>query len=185
MSGCNYGCATLADHQQVICNEYPLGGISAAALLECDHTITDFSNAVEWQANIDNRKAFIFKEIKGDIPTAAPASIENPVGCGTAQVPIGMDNTLHWRDSNVLASNDDLYANVNGRKMIVVFFMCEQEQIRVSSKAATITAIPVTVPGGNREVQYYDVSAMFYSKKNIIPMSLYTAPEAIFESEAA
>lgn len=180
---CNYGCATLPDHQQVACNDYSNGGISAIGVLECDYAtnITDFSNASQWTAAIAAGRAKILKSIKGEIPDAAPANIDNPVGCGAQQIMIGQDTTLNWTDANVLAGNDDFYAKLNLRRVYLVAFFCEEGQIRVSSDPATVSARGVMVPGDNRQIQMYNISASFFSKTGEIPFALYTAPAGIFE----
>jgi hypothetical protein len=177
---CNYGCATLPPHQQVACGDFLLGGMSAAFFLECDHTIEDFTNATQWQTNIDSGKAFIIKNIKGEIPAASPNMQDNPVGCGPEQIVQGFDNSIHWLDKNVMTENDDVYAAVNGRRLFVGGYNCEEDEIYVSNALANFTAIPRNVPMSNREQQQYDVTGMFYSKVKEIPFQAYTAPSGIF-----
>lgn len=178
---CNYGCATLPEHQQVACNDYAVGGISAAALVECDQTvITDFSNATQWQAAIAAGLVKVIKGIKAQIPAASPVLVDNTVGCGAAQIIIGMDNTATWTDANVLGANDDLYAKVNLRQSYLVLFMCEQDEIRVSNATVDFQALPVQVPDNSRATQMYSVTASFFSKVGEIPFQLYNAPAGIF-----
>lgn len=178
---CNYNCATLPVHQQVECGAFPTGGISAAAFLDCDHTISDFSNATQWTTNINDGNAVLFRDVKGELPAASPVMVDNPIGCGAQQIMNGNDNTINWTDSNVNASNDELYAKVNTRKGYLVLFMCEEDQIRVSTSLVTMTAGPAMVPNSNQALQMYNVAATFYSKKGVIPMELYDAPAGIFE----
>jgi hypothetical protein len=177
---CNYGCSNLPTHQQIDCNDYAVGGISAVGLLECDHTITDFTNATQWDTNIASGKAKIILAVKGEIPAAAPVQVDNPVGCGSEQILNGFTNTVMWRDANVLASNDDLYASLNKRKLYVVVFMCEQDEIRVSQEPNDFVAVPTTVPMNNREMQMYNVTGTFFTKLGEIPFALYDAPAGIF-----
>lgn len=179
---CNYNCATLPAHQQVECNQYANGGISAAAFIDCDHTISDFSNPTQWQTNITNGNVVILKDIKGEIPAPSAVMVDNPVGCGATQIMIGQDNTATWTDSNVLAGNDDFYAKVNTRKGYLALFLCEEDQIRVSAEIVTMTAGAVTIPNSNQQLQMYNVSAAFFSKVGRIPFELYDAPAGIFTS---
>jgi len=179
-NNCNYGCASLPTHQQVVCNDYAVGGISAVATLECDHTITDFTNATQWNTNIASGKVKLFLGVKGEIPAPSPVQVDNPIGCGAAQILSGMDNTATWRDSNVNASNDDLYAKLNQRRLFVAVFMCEQDEIRVSESPVDFTAVPTIVPANNREMQMYNVTAAFFTKVGEIPFQLYDAPSGIF-----
>lgn len=177
---CNYGCATLPAHQQVVCSDYSLGGISAVFALECDHTITDFSSQIQWQANINAGKVHIFNNVKGEIPASSPNMQDNPVGCGPEQILMGRDNQLHWIDKNVTGSNDDMYARLDNRRLIPGAFMCEEDEVIIGNASADFTIIPRTVPMNNREVQQYDVVAAFYSKRGEIPFRTYNAPSGIF-----
>lgn len=178
---CNYGCSTLPPHQQVVCGDYQLGGMSAMFFLECDHTITDYTSQIQWNENIANGKAFIVMGVKADIPTPAANMQDNPIACGAEQTVQGYDNTLHCVDKNVLAANDDHYAKLNGRKMYVGGFLCEEDKILVSNTKATFNATPRTVPANNREMQFYDITCMFYSKVKEIPFAEYDAPAGIFD----
>jgi|SRR6478752_101485 len=178
---CNYGCASLPAHQQVTCNDYAVGGISAAALIECDQTtITDYTNATQWNAALASGVAKLILDIKGEIPAASPVLVDNPVGCGAQQIVTGMDNTAIWTDANVIGGNDDLYAKLNLRKMYLVLFMCEEGQIRVSESPVDFQAVPVVVPNNSRAMQMYNVTASFFTKTGEIPFQLYSAPSGIF-----
>lgn len=180
MASCNYNCATLPDHLQVDCSDYSLGGISAFATLECDHTISDFTDAAQWATNIASGKAKIYKGVKGEIPAPSPAQVDNPIACGSVQIVLGFDNPFNVKDFNVDASNDDLYAKINKQRLILVAFFCEQDSIRVSSSAANFTAMPVMSPESNRALQMYQVNSTFFSKVGEIPFALYSAPSGIF-----
>jgi len=178
---CNYGCASLPAHQQVSCNDYAVGGISSVALIECDQTtITDYANPTQWAAAILAGTAILIKDIKGEIPAASPVMVDNPIGCGAAQIVDGMDNTAVWSDANVNGGNDDLYAKLNFRKFKLVVFMCEEDQIRVSESAADFQAVPVMIPNNSRALQMYNVTASFFTKVGEIPFQLYSAPSGIF-----
>lgn len=180
MASCNYNCAELPDHLQVDCAEYSLGGVSAFATLDCDHSISDFSDEGEWATAIAAGTAKIYKGVKGDIGAANPAQVDNPIGCGAAQKLIGFDNPMTVKDSNVNANNDDLYAKLNMQNLILVAFMCEQDEIRVSNGAVTFTAVPVMVPENNRVLQMYTIGSTFFSKVGQIPYAVYDAPAGIF-----
>lgn len=178
---CNYGCATLPSHQQIACNDYSVGGISGAALIECDQTtITDYSNATQWTTAIANGTAKVLLGIKGEIPAAAPVLQDNPTGCGAQQIVIGFDNTATWTDANISANNDDLYSKLNFRSYYLVLFMCEQDEIRVSVAPVDFQALPVAVPNSGRAMQTHAITASFFSKVGEIPFQLYNAPAGIF-----
>lgn len=181
MSSCNYGCATLPDHQQVDCGEFSNGGISGLAIIECDHTITDFSSAILWNQNIASGKVKIIKSVKAEVPDSAPASVDNPIGCGAQQIMIGQDTTINWTDANVAAANDDFYAKLNFRRSYIALFSCENGEVLVSSDPATFTARGRMIPNDNRQLSMYNATATLFSKKGEIPLAAYTAPAGIFE----
>lgn len=177
---CNYGCVTLPAHQTVICGDYPLGGISAYAVLECDHTIEDFTSAIDWAANIASGKAKVVMNIKAEVAAAAANMQDNPIGCGPEQIVQGYDNTINITDKNVLANNDDFYAKLNGRRLYLVLFMCEMDEIVVSNTLVDFAASPRAIPMSNRENQQYSIVASFYSRVKEIPLQVYDAPAGIF-----
>lgn len=150
------------------------------AFLECNHTIVDFTSASQWNAAISNGTARLLLDVKGEIPDPSPVMVDNPIGCGATQTMIGQDNTVNWTDSNVLAENDDFYSKVNTRRGFLVAFMCEEDQIRVSSDPVTMSARSAMVPNTNQQLQMYNVTATFFSKVGTIPMQLYDAPAGIF-----
>lgn len=180
MASCNYNCAELPDHLQVDCSEYSLGGVSAFATLDCDHTISDFTSAEEWETNIASGLAKIYKGVKGEVPNSSPVQVDNPIGCGAQQVLLGLDNVLNIKDSNTNTTNDDLYAKLNKQRLIVVAFMCEQNEIAVSNGPAVFTALARNIPEGNRVYQMYQIGSTFFSKVGEIPFAVYDAPEGIF-----
>lgn len=177
---CNYGCATLPNHQQVVCGDFPLGGISSAAFLECNHGITDFSNPSQWQSAISAELAKLILEVKAEIPAASPNMQDNPVGRGSEQIIAGFDNTVTITDKNVSAANDDFYARLNKRKGYLVVYNYENDEIYVSSQPVDFQAIPRTVPLSNKEIQSYTITATFYTKVGEVPMQAYAAPAGIF-----
>lgn len=178
---CNYGCATLPNHQQVTCNDYSLGGLSGVAILDCNHLITDFSNANQWNTEIAAGRARIIKGLKAEIPASSPTMVDAAIACGAAQDMLGQDTTVSWTDNNVTASNDDFYAKLSLRRAFIVVYSCQESEIRVSSDPASFTTPGAIVPMTDRERQSYAISGMFFTKAGNIPMALYTAPAGIFE----
>jgi len=177
---CDYGCATLPDHEQVLCNDYKVGGISSAGLIECDANIADYTDPDDWNTAISNGTVKLINGISGEIPEASPVMVDNPIGSGAAQILIGVDNTITFMDMNVSASNDDFYAKVNLRKMFLVVYNPANNEIRVSAEPVVISALPVTIPKGNRNLQGYKLTATFFTDAGVIPMELFTAPTGIF-----
>lgn len=181
MSSCNYGCATLPDHQQSSCAK-ALGGIGSIAIMDCDHTITNPANAAQWTENIASGKVKVINGVRGEIPTPEAVMIDNTRACGSTQEKLGDNITLSWTDSNVLGENDDFYAKLNSRRAIIAFYMCTEDEIRISTGIASFNALPVTVPNSNQQVQSYTASAMFFVPVPTIATELYDAPVGIFSA---
>ena len=175
----SYCFTTLPDFVQVNCNQYKSGGGSAIAFLETDHSITDFTSASEWNTAIAADEATVIKGVKIDFPAASPATQESPVGCGPENVLTGFDFTLTYIDANVSADNDAAYASLNGRSLNVVWYECEEGEIRVVERECRVTAVPATLPSSNKAFQVYNVTVEWSAPYDSYPVR-YTAPTGIF-----
>lgn len=173
-------CADVPDHIELGCNEFKKGGISAIAVMKCDHTITDFTSAAQWNAAITAGDVKIIKQIKATIGEASPVEGENPVPCGSETILDLLDQTITWKDFNVDALNDDFYQQLNLAKRSVAWYYCEEEEIRVVNDCnVTFTALPPSSPESNREKQFYNVKGAWTSAPDEFPV-LYTAPAGVF-----
>lgn len=176
---CNICVEECNDHEVIACYEdLKKGGISAAALLECGHTITDVTNATQWNTNIASGKAKIIKRILGNVPAPAPVEVPSPVGCGPRQITETFDRTFVFTDSNVSSDNNDFYDCVNNRTFEgLVFFHCEDDEISAQLETDfTVTALGIT-PEDNSQLRNYQVTVKW--RKKSMP-SLHTAPSGIF-----
>lgn len=177
---CDYSCTDLPAHEQVVCGEFLLGGISDAALLDCDHTITDWTSEAEWQTNIDAGKVGLIKNIRGSIPEPSPVEGENPNGCGAATQIDTYDRTAMYKDYNVTASNIDMYNQLNRqKKQLVLRQKCQTGggKIWVIDTAAVYNAIQ-GVNENNREKLMFTVTASWTEFD--MPM-FYDEPTGIFD----
>lgn len=173
-------CAELDEHQENLCNDFPKGGHPALAFLEVDHTITDFTDATQWNTAISNGTARIIKRIKGNLPEPSEQMVDNPVGCGATQILDGFDWTFTWVDASVSAVNDTFYETLNIKEGYFVYYNCSEETIRVVDMTkVTFVAKPMS-PASNKEFQQYMVTANWSTKANEFPV-LYDAPAGIFE----
>lgn len=173
-----YCFAELGEHLVNECG-FINGGSNALAILEVDHAITDFTDATQWQAAIAAEKARIIKDIKGNFPSPSPVTQPNPVGCGPANVTTGYDYTFVWLDSNVNTNNDEFYAALNKKGSYLVWFECENDEIRVVDRDIQYQAFPASLPEANTEYQVYNVTASFSAKPDWWPVR-YAAPAGIF-----
>ena len=147
---CSYNCIDLDNHDKIQCGKFPKGGISTMAILECDHTITDFSSATQWQDAIDDREAVLIEPIRGIFPEAAEIVGVNPTACGSQDILDGFDNTFTWMDFNVSSSNDNFYNEVNQRSSFLVWYECDTDKIRVVELVTTFI-VKLNQPESNKE----------------------------------
>lgn len=174
---CNYNCAELPDHEQVSRCDYLYGGFNAGAIVECDHTITDWSNPSEWTANINAGKAKIFGPVRGSIPEPSPVEGENPNSCGNDTILDGFDRTAIWKDYNVSPANTVFYNALNRRTAYVVLVNCKNGDMIVIDVPANFVALD-SAPESKKEKRMYNVTAKWSSMD--IPES-FEAPAGIFD----
>jgi hypothetical protein len=172
-------CAELPDHVATDCNDYKQGGAPSVAILNLDHTITDFSNDAQWAANIAAGKVKIINRVKASIPENAEVTSENPVACGAQTILDGWDWTMEILDGNRNAFNDSFYENLNLKSAAVVLWMKDEGEVTVVNRACTFKAKPI-FPGSNRERQQYKIIGEWSTKPNEFPQT-FVAPTAVFD----
>lgn len=170
----------LTDFDQVLCDDFLPGGTNAIAILDPDHSITNWDDADEWNAAIAAGEAVILKSVKGEFPSGSAATIENPVACGSENILSGFDYTFSVTDANVTANNDSAWANLNGREVVLVWFECENDEIRVVNRDVRVTTPAATLPASNKEFQVYNAVFEWSTPRDWYPVR-YTAPTGIFE----
>lgn len=115
MANCiNYDCNdALGTYLSNDCGEELLAGGSGIILLECNHQLTDASNATQINAEISAGRAHKIDGVKIGIDEAAPVEVESNVVGGTNKlVTYNRSGTLI--DGNVSNSNVTFYNKVFG-----------------------------------------------------------------------
>lgn len=179
----SYCTADVPDHDNVICEEYLNGGIDAFALIQCDVTFTDFESEAEWVAKEAAGTVIVYRGpgIKGDFPEPSPSKVDNPSACGATQIVTGFDFTFNATDANSTSTNDTNYALVNGRQFRLAWHECETGLMKVTDECVTITATPVMVPGSNKELQMYKITAEWSGGRTSHPVR-YEEPGDFFNA---
>lgn len=173
---CNYNCAELPAHEQVECGQYKHGGYNGVAIIECDHTIDDWSDPAQWLANIASGKVKIIGPVRANIPDGSPVEVENPNACGADTIVDTFNQTAVWSDYNVTAANVDFYNALNRRTTNLVLVNCMDGDITVVEAQVAYVATNMG-PGTKNELRKFTVTA----KWNEFNMpALYDAPEGIF-----
>lgn len=158
----------------------PKGGIPSVGILKTGHNITDFSNAVQTQAAIDAGKLVIFNKVKASLPEPSAVTGENVTGCGAETIVDGFNWELDMKDFNVNKNNDALLKQLNaGSFPGLVFFMCDQNAIRVVQQRIT-TIANLIIPETKKDKQYYNYKFQWYQSAQTEIPELFDAPEGIY-----
>ena len=176
---CSYNCTDLDNHDKVQCGAFPKGGISTIAILECDHVITDFSSATQWQDAIDDRDAVLIEPIRGIVPEFSEVVGVNPTACGSQDILDGFDATMTWMDFNVNSSNDNFYNELNQRQSFIVWYECDTDKIRVVELVTSFIS-KLNTPESNKEKQFYQVVSQWSTGTDDGIPPLFNAPTGIF-----
>lgn len=155
MPTCQYNCVDLPDHELIDCGQYLKGGIETFGVLECDHSIADFTSASEINSAIASGELTLVKGIKGVFPDPSPVEGENPLACGATNILDGFDLELQIKDFNVRAENDTFYEKLNQRSSFLLWYECESEKLKVVERIVTWAMRPANVPESNKEKQLY------------------------------
>lgn len=111
----NYGCDPLEAYSLNDCGKIYVGGFDAAILLECNHQITDPSNATQVQAALDNGTATLITEAYFSVEVASAVTVETIVACQPPRI-VNYNRTGLYKNQNVNPANVDFHNTMfNGR----------------------------------------------------------------------
>lgn len=162
-----------------LCGNDLIPGISAFALIDQDHTFTDFTSVSEWNSNIAAGTAIIIRDGKGTYADASPNLVENSRANGPEQVLRGLNHTFTFLDPNVSGTNDTFWSTATGRNMYFCWYNFEEEQILViSDYTCHVVALPANDDAGTSN-QRYMITVTWKTKPDGFPVR-YTAPAGIF-----
>lgn len=156
--------------------EYALGGIPAAAILDCDHGISDFSNGSQWTAAISAGKVKVIKNIKAEVPDASAVDGESATACGPENEVYTFDRTAEITDYNVNASNVEFYDKLNTRTFLAAFYLCDTDELLVVEQKCNASA-RLIIPRTKDERQHFLATIRWRSLKG---PKLFAAPAGIF-----
>lgn len=175
-----YGCSELDDHEIVPCGRERLGGMPSVLLLECNHEISDPSNAVQVLAAIANGTATLVENVMIGIPAASPIELQ-PFVSNEPTYAANYDRTATLKDGNVNAQNISFYNSLlGGRKLggAIFFENGDPDDEKVTWVDATILAVGSRiVPENNNEQQRFEVTMKW---RKITEGMIYDAPAGVF-----
>ena len=159
-----FGTQTLVD-----CNTAYTGGIKNIILLLCGHTVTDASDGVQINANIDSGKAVLIKNIKANLPDPSPRTATPPIACQPDTVTT-YDRTLVVVDGNVNQANNAAYIDpiVSGASFdSVIVDECEADRVtwlRPDGSGSFTGQGGRVIPESNGEFQVYNLTLAWTSR---------------------
>lgn len=179
MANCiNYNCNDVLDtHVPVDCGDYPLGGISAAIILACNHQLLDPSNGTQVNAEIAAGRAWLVENIKVSIAEPSAVLVPNPVACRQDRL-INYDRTGTWQDGNVNEDNVSWYTTLFSGQSFggVIFRECAESRITFIDDEVTWTGGRL-VPDSDNENQLFNGSFAWRSK---VEPDIYAEPAGVF-----
>ena len=190
MAFCSVNCANLPEHENVICGEYKLGGISAAAIVFCDaaglDTPANFSDDTWYEAGVGT-EIFPIRGIKGTVASPAAVEVPNPIACGPENILVGFNWSCTWQDANATGAtsgayptsgNTQFYCDLNTQTTYLILYLCGSDEVMVITNPTNYRAA-LMVPDNDRALQMFEVTASAY-----IPVGdciqKYPAPPTFF-----
>lgn len=186
MANClNYNCENLGDHEISIvnCGAPIASGFSNAIILECDHQVTDASDATQVQAEIDAGRAKLVKNIKAGINKASAEQTDPTTSCGVENLTT-YNRAGIFKDFNVSENNIDFYNRLASGRSIggLILFECETdgypEKVTFIDKEIRFTGDRV-VADTNKTPQVFD---MDFAWKSLQMPTQHDAPPGIIDN---
>lgn len=180
----NYDCAdNLGIHLPNDCGEELLAGISGVVLLECNHHITDPSNATQINAEIAAGRATLIDNIKIGLDDPSPVEVDSNIVGGTQKLVTYNRSGTHI-DANVSAHNILLYNTLLGGKTMggAILYLKGTEDSDAGTKVLWIdNAITFTggLPIKNNNDENMKFNNKFTWRNREMPL-MYNAPTGIF-----
>lgn len=177
-----YGCDPLGTYSLNECGEVLLGGFDSVILLECNHQITDPSNATQVQAALTAGTATLITEASFSIEPPAPVTVDTLVPCQPAKT-VNYNRTANYRNQNVNPNNVEFHQPIFAGKVFggLIIRMCSETDSGTGyvywvDAAVTFTG-GVVGPAANTELQRFEGVASWVSKND---PTLHVEPAGIF-----
>jgi len=151
------------------------GRIIAVAYLRSDATITDYTSAAEWNADIAAGRTVIIKNVRGEKPKSSANSID---GFGRQKSrTVGRDFTTSYQHPDVVG-NEDFYNVLNYDSSHRFAFYTQGGKVWVVEDAIADVDADFNVPMGLNDIIVFEVAVSWSTQ----PMPIaYNAPASVFE----
>lgn len=163
------------------CGADPVGGLSAAIILACNHTITDPSNGTQINSNLSGGTAWLFQRLSIDIPEPSPIEVDSIVPCETASL-VTYDWQLTYSNPNISQTNITVHDNFFDGRTIggIIALECGSDDDSALFVTWIDAAIKMTggrvIPATNTEFQRFAGIGKWRSKRS---PQRYPAPAGV------
>lgn len=173
MYNCTDYCNTdpIGTPEVIGCGNDPVGGMSAAIFLACNHQISDPSNATQINAALANETAWLFKRCSVEIGEPSPVEQDSLIPCETSQL-VTYDREFTYTNPNVSQANIDVHNRLfSGRTLGGALLLeCgsdddDDQYVTWIDSALKLTGGRV-VPGKNTEFQRFSGKGKWRGKKD-------------------
>lgn len=179
----NYGCDPLDAYFLNECNEILLGGYDQAILLECNHQITDPSNASQVNAALANNTATLVSNASFSIEAPSPVTVDTLVACQPPKT-VNYTRTGLYKNQNVNPGNIDFHSTIFKGKVFggIIIRMCSETDSGVGyvywiDSSVTFTG-GLIGPALNTDLQRFEGTFSWMSKTD---PAMYVEPAGVFE----
>lgn len=180
MANCvNYNCAALPSYASNDCNDKLQGGISAIIILECDHTITDPSNATQINADLTSGKARLVEPVQVGIEAASAVEVPSGVS-GEEDVVATYERSMSITDPNINDTSIDFYNEILTGRALGGVILYEREEGKVTwiDSAVSFKGSRI-IPNVVTDIQRFEATMTW---KSMAEGLRYTAPAGIFST---
>ena len=177
MAICGFGCVDLPAHIGLTCNdEITKGGFSSVGILDCDHSITDFSLATQYDIAITANELILVEPIRGDMPAPSAVTGDNLLGCGTDEILDTFDRTFTWIDGKISEANELFYNALNRKTSFLIMFNCGDDKVHTVLVPVFYQAMLV-IPASKKEKATWQITATW---NDLDTPQLSNAPVGVF-----
>jgi hypothetical protein len=160
-----------------------LGGYDQAILLECNHQITDPSNAGQILAALANDTATLVTNASFSIEAPSPVTVDTLVACQPPKT-VNYTRTGLYKNQNVNPSNVDFHAPIFRGKVFggIIIRMCSETDngtgyVYWIDQSVTFTG-GLIGPAQNTDLQRFEGTFSWMSKTD---PAMYVEPAGVFE----
>jgi len=181
----------IGNYSRLDCPDYTKGRINAFAWIDCATTITDFSDATQWNTDISSGlvKVFSGDGINGNIPDGSVVEQDDPTPC-RGPIPTSVDMVANIMIHNVTDLNNTFIQTLNGKPGFFAYRRCGSSQIEIVSgiedgagredSVCTFMFTPPNIPDNDNDYRRYAGTVKWKPDIDNLPL-IVDEPALIFD----